>query len=251
MPPRLSIVTVTWNAREHLAATLKSVLGQTFRDLEWLLIDGGSKDGTVAKAQELCCRSWLEPKVVSEPDKGIYDAMNKGLDRAQGDYVLFLNAGDELVAPDTLERLFAQERVEDVLYAPLVLMRRGAFFKLVEVPETLAWQDMLRGMVVSHQGILFARHVAPRYDLAFRYTSDHDWCLRGLKACETRYRHDQPVVRYQGGGVSEVNFVATWKDSLAVLRRHFSPLQVASQAPRFAYQWLRYGYHRIRDRKPA
>lgn len=251
MPPRLSIVTVTYNARAHVPASLESVLMQTFHDLEWLLIDGASKDGTVEAAQELCQGSWLVPRILSEPDRGIYDAMNKGLALAQGDYVLFLNAGDELVSSDALERLFAQERTEDVLYAPLMLMRDGAFFKIADVPEALGWKDMVRGMVVSHQGILFSRRVAPQYDLSFRVTSDHDWCIRGLKACSSRYRHDQPVVRYLGGGVSEQNFRATWKDSLAVLRRHYTALEVAGQAPRFAYQWLRYGYHLWRAGRKA
>ena len=100
---RISIVTITFNAERCLQRTQDSVARQTYPYIEHLIVDGASKDGTVAIAWRYQKESRHEVVVSSEPDKGLYDAMNKGLQRATGDYVVFLNAGDALHAKDTIE----------------------------------------------------------------------------------------------------------------------------------------------------
>lgn len=99
--PLFSIITITFNAAGTLPATLKSVERQTFTDYEYLIVDGASTDGTVAIAQHSAAVS----SVTSEPDKGLYDAMNKGLRKARGCYLVFLNAGDAFHEPDTLQKI--------------------------------------------------------------------------------------------------------------------------------------------------
>src|ERR1700712_4186557 len=107
MPPTVSIITITYNAEPFLERTIQSILAQTATDYEYVVIDGASKDGTVAiiKQYEHCITSW-----VSEPDKGLYDAMNKGLHRASGQYVWFMNAGDELYDSQTLSNLLVHSQ---------------------------------------------------------------------------------------------------------------------------------------------
>jgi len=103
--PLISVITVVFQAEGLIERTLKSVCGQTLREkIEIVLVDGASKDRTVAMA-----KPFLQPTdvLISEPDKGIYDAMNKGLHAARGTFVIFINAGDELFEADTLERLLA------------------------------------------------------------------------------------------------------------------------------------------------
>ena len=100
---RISIVTITYNAQRTLQRTLDSVRSQTYPCIEHLIIDGASKDDTLQIAQQYQKESSHEVSIQSEPDKGLYDAMNKGLQRATGDYVVFLNAGDSLYAADTIE----------------------------------------------------------------------------------------------------------------------------------------------------
>ena len=100
---KISIVTITYNAARTLQRTLDSVACQTYADIEHLIIDGASKDDTVAIAERYKAASRHEVVIQSEPDKGLYDAMNKGLQKATGDYLVFLNAGDTLYAPDTIE----------------------------------------------------------------------------------------------------------------------------------------------------
>ena len=102
LQPKFSIITITYNAAEVIEPTLQSVLAQTYTNYEYLLIDGGSTDGTVAKAQ---ASGIAIAHLVSERDNGLYDAMNKGLALATGDYLCFLNAGDAFYAPSTLQQI--------------------------------------------------------------------------------------------------------------------------------------------------
>ena len=100
---KVSIVTITYNAARTLQRTLDSVACQTYADIEHLIIDGASKDDTLAIAERYQSQSRHTVVVRSEPDRGLYDAMNKGLQKATGEYLVFLNAGDSLYAPDTIE----------------------------------------------------------------------------------------------------------------------------------------------------
>ncbi|MDE6263597.1 MAG: glycosyltransferase, partial [Paramuribaculum sp.] len=103
MKPLFSIITVTYNAADTLPPTLRSVCEQTFADFEHIIIDGASKDNTVEIARTLGRKDKVT--VYSEPDNGLYDAMNKGMEKASGDYLIFLNAGDSFHSPDTLETI--------------------------------------------------------------------------------------------------------------------------------------------------
>ncbi|MCR5513368.1 MAG: glycosyltransferase, partial [Prevotella sp.] len=100
---KVSVITITYNAARTLQRTLDSVACQTYADIEHLIIDGASKDDTLQIAERYQQQSHHTVVIQSEPDKGLYDAMNKGLQKATGDYLVFLNAGDTLYAPDTIE----------------------------------------------------------------------------------------------------------------------------------------------------
>src|SRR4051812_1110497 len=97
--PVLSVITVVYNNVSHIERTLLSVLDQTYPHIEYIVIDGASTDGTLVIIEKYKDRI---AKLISEPDKGIYDAMNKGLAIATGDYVLFMNSGDEIYARETV-----------------------------------------------------------------------------------------------------------------------------------------------------
>lgn len=117
--PRVSIITVTYNAEPLLERTLQSVLAQRYADKEIVVVDGQSSDGTVAviKRHAAAIQSWI-----SEPDKGIYDAMNKGVRMATGDWILFMNAGDTFASDDVLQCLFdaVDPAQADVIYGDVV-----------------------------------------------------------------------------------------------------------------------------------
>jgi glycosyltransferase involved in cell wall biosynthesis len=197
----ITYVTITYNAAAVLQRTLDSVLVQDYPDIVHLIIDGASTDGTLAMVQDYIERSNAADnghrvQVSSEPDKGIYDAMNKGLRSLDGDYVCFLNAGDFLPSPDTVSRIvgmlqgqcsMSNGSMPAVLYGDTdIVDGEGRFLhhRRLAPPENLTWKSFRRGMLVCHQAF-YARTdfaIATPYDQQYRYSADVDWCIRVMKA---------------------------------------------------------------------
>ena len=190
----ITYVTVTFNAAAVLQRTLDSVLAQDYPDIVHLIIDGASTDGTQEMVNDYIERSnesgnGHRIQLMSEPDKGIYDAMNKGLRSLDGDYVCFLNAGDFLPASDTVSRIAAAvaESAPAVLYGDTdIVDGEGRFLhhRRLAPPENLTWKSFRHGMLVCHQAF-YARTdfaIATPYDQQYRYSADVDWCIRIMKA---------------------------------------------------------------------
>jgi glycosyltransferase involved in cell wall biosynthesis len=159
--PVFSIITVVYNSETLIEGTIRSVMAQSWQNYEYIIMDGASKDNTLLIAREYA-HKMPQIRVFSEKDKGLYDAMNKALALATGDFVLFLNSGDHLHAPDTLALIAAQITPQtDVLYGdtrvvndernPLGLMSQISTRSL---PQHLTWQHYLGGMRVVHQSFL-------------------------------------------------------------------------------------------------
>ncbi len=205
--PLISVITITYNAASTLAPTLASVEAQTFRDFEYLVIDGASSDNTVALAAN-CSRAI----VISEPDMGLYDAMNKGLHHACGRYVIFLNAGDAFSSPDTLQRYadaIAAAPVEPgIVYGQTRLVdgaRRYVGERHLRAPERLTARSFLDGMVVCHQAMMVRRDLAPDYDLRYRFSADYDWGCKVLKASPLNVYIPDYVADYLSEGLTTSN----------------------------------------------
>jgi len=190
--PVVSVITVVYNSLNLIEKTIRSILGQTYPNIEFIVIDGGSTDGTVdiIRRHEKQISWWI-----SEPDHGIYDAMNKGLAAATGNYVWFINAGDRIYATDTLEKIFddpsSQTRVPGsilrlgkIYYGDTMIVDSG-FHELglrrLRPPEILTWRSFRKGMLVSHQAIIVSRDIAPQFDPQYRHSADFDWVVRALK----------------------------------------------------------------------
>ena len=190
---KITYVTVTYQAAKVLQRTLDSVLQQDYPEITHLMIDGASTDGTLEMVNDYIERSNAANNghkvlLMSEPDNGIYDAMNKGLRALDGDYVCFLNAGDFLPAPDTASRIV--EAVSDnpaVLYGDTdIVGAEGRFLhhRRLAPPEHLTWKSFRHGMLVCHQAF-YARTdfaIATPYNQKYRYSADVDWCIRIMKA---------------------------------------------------------------------
>jgi glycosyltransferase involved in cell wall biosynthesis len=193
---RITYVTITYNAAKVLQRTLDSVLAQDYPNIEHLIIDGASTDDTLKIVDDYIARSNAaenghQIQVSSEPDKGIYDAMNKGLRSMTGDYVCFLNAGDFLPAADTASGIARQVDASGgtpaVLYGDTdIVDGEGRFLhhRRLAPPENLTWKSFRQGMLVCHQAF-YARTdfaIATPYDMQYRYSADVDWCIRVMKA---------------------------------------------------------------------
>ena len=195
--PLFSIITITFNAESTLEPTLCSVAAQQENDYEYLIVDGASKDGTVALARQYDCVT----RIISEPDRGLYDAMNKGIKAATGEYLVFLNAGDSLYAPDTLKKLhdFIGENRPDILYGETAIVdsdRRFIAMRRLKTPEKLSWKSFRMGMLVCHQAFIVRRELAPLYDLSYRFSADFDWCIRCMKKARTIANTHHTLINY-------------------------------------------------------
>ena len=182
--PKFSIITVTYNAGAVLEDTIQSVITQTYRNVEYIIVDGDSKDHTLDIINRY--REHIHT-LVSEPDKGLYDAMNKGIRLATGDYLCFLNAGDELHEDDTLQLMvhsITGTELPDVLYGETAIVdEEGHFLRMrrLSAPEDLNWKSFKDGMLVCHQAFFPRRELAEPYDLRYRFSADFDWCIRIMK----------------------------------------------------------------------
>lgn len=196
--PTITIATVTYNAEKTLPATLESVAGQTYPYIEHLIIDGCSKDQTMEQIHRYVDANTGKPcphdiHVVREPDKGLYDAMNKALEQATGDYIVFLNAGDRLHDADTLQRVFDSMQADAPLPAIVYgetdwVDHEGRFVRhrRLKAPKQLTWKKFRNGMLVCHQSFYARTDLARQepYDLDYRFSADYDWCIRLLKRAE-------------------------------------------------------------------
>jgi len=222
--PLFSVVTVTKDDLNGLKRTWRSLAAQDFHDWEWIVVDGASGDGT---------RQWLEslepgPDWSSEPDRGIFDAMNKGLDRARGRYVLFLNGGDELAGPDVLSRAEAVLGVlepEPVLaYGDAVNVDRAGreFPSPAKSPGFAPW-----GMIGRHQAMFFslAGMGGMRYSEEYNLAADYALVcvlVRDHGASDGILRLDLTVARFHLGGTGTVRRMQGLAECFRIRRRVLS-----------------------------
>lgn len=236
--PKFSIITVTYNASSLIGVTLESVLSQTYTDYEYILVDGGSTDGTV----EVAKASGMEfAHIVSERDNGIYDAMNKGISLAKGDYLCFLNAGDAFFAPDTLrtivDAIAGETELPDVLYgetAEVDINRNFVRMRRLQAPKELTWHSFKNGMLVCHQAFYARREIVPMYDLEYRLSSDVDWCIKVMKRAKKMVNVNAVVVNYLQNGLSLQYHRKSLMERFTVMSKHYGFLPTVGRHLWFA-----------------
>jgi len=203
---KISIITVCYNSAATIADAIHSVAMQTHVDIEHIVVDGGSKDNTLAIAQAIGSRV---AHVISEPDNGIYDAMNKGLRLATGDFVGFLNADDMLAAPDAVARIAAEGLLgSDVIYGDLIYVNKDRPSEVIRYWNSGAFSaDRLRyGWMPPHPTLYVRRAVLDvlgGFDLRLRIAADYDFMLRCLSKPGIRVAYLAKVlIHMRTGGAS-------------------------------------------------
>ena len=236
---KFTIVTCTFNAEHELQRTLDSVFRQSYADVEHLILDGLSHDRSVEMAQTYKQRSdeartGHEVVVCSERDSGLYDAMNKGIAKATGDYIVFLNAGDTFPSEATLEHIAHSigdgEALPGVIYGDTDIVNdEGRFLRhrRLQPPAKLTWRSFRNGMLVCHQAFYALTTLAKDnpYNLNYRFSADVDWCIRVMKEAERQHltlkNVDEVVVNYLDGGMTEKNHRASLRERFSIMRRHY------------------------------
>lgn len=224
--PKFSIITVTYNADKVLESTLQSVISQNYENVEYILVDGGSTDHTLEIARRY--KNHIS-QIISEPDKGLYDAMNKGIRLATGDYLCFLNAGDKFHENNTLQKItqtLTNEALPDIIYGETAIVdEKGDFLHMrrLSTPEQLDWKSFKQGMLVCHQAFFARRELATvrLYDLRYRFSADFDWCIRIMK--EARHLHNTrlTLIDYLNEGMTTRNHRASLKERFRIMVKHY------------------------------
>ncbi len=225
---KVSIITVTYNAAPLLSKTIESVVTQIFSDYEYLIIDGKSTDDTEGLLANYLDKYPNTINFTSEKDDGIYDAMNKGLKKASGEYVIFLNAGDTFINEDVLENIFSSAITDaDIIYGKTMLAKQSGEeiglrgeVTTRRLPIQLTKEDMKLGMVVCHQSILVKRKIAPLY-IPNNLSADIDWVINCLDRSKQTYYHDKVISKFLIGGISDQKKIKSLTDRFKVITSHF------------------------------
>ena len=204
---KLSIITINYNNAEGLRKTMESVLSQTYKDFEYVVVDGASTDSSVDVIRAYALQAeGLNLKWISERDTGIYNAMNKGIRMAHGEYLLFLNSGDFLIAADVLEKVFENECSVDILCARCNVSDNGKVIWTSNPPEKVTFGTLyLVGL--AHQSTFIRKSLFEQngyYDESFRYNADIEFWYRAIvdNGASTQ-KIDVITTDYNLDGVSE------------------------------------------------
>lgn len=222
---KLSVITVTYNAEKTLERTLKSVQEQSYPHIEHIVVDGKSKDGTVSLIQH-----YKNPKLkwLSEPDKGLYDAMNKAAAMVSGDYLCFLNAGDTFFSPETVEKMMHSfDGAPDILYGETAIVDDDGKFlhmRRLSAPKTLSWKSFKQGMLVCHQAFIVKRSLFEPYDLQYRFSSDFDWAVRMMKKSKYIHNTHLMLINYLNEGMTTANRKASLKERYRIMAKHYGQI---------------------------
>ena len=243
--PRLSILVATWNCAHQLEQFLESLATQTWSDWELLLLDNASSDGTAELVESFQQRfpSW-RVRWSSEPDSGIYDAWNRGLDLARGEYLCFIGADDTFLDAMSLECIVALT----VTQADLITARNAYCNSQGRLLRHWGfgwqWKRMRQSMNIAHPGMLVRRELFSQngpFDPTFRICGDYEWFLRLPANLRTVHTSDS-VLRVVQAGVSHTRIAQVYAETFRAQRRHLStPVSAAW----WALNWAKYGRRRL------
>jgi glycosyltransferase involved in cell wall biosynthesis len=235
---KLSIITVNYNDRKGLERTIRSVLQQTFKNYEFIIIDGGSADGS----KELI-EKWETEGIdywVSEKDKGIYHAMNKGIAVSKGEYCFFLNSGDYLINELVLDKVFAQPLKEDIVSGNVLKLRRNGLFRVVKAHAN---PTLLKLCIHSlpHQATFINRTLFSDVGLfneTFRIASDFEFFLKAVVIKHKTYHYLDIGISYfnlEGISSNSQNSELAKTESRDCLYRLFPEMAEDLMAYRYFY----------------
>lgn len=247
--PLISIITVTYNASATIGRTLESVASQTFKDYEHIIIDGASDDDTLVKIAKI--KGNERRKIVSEPDNGLYDAMNKGLGLAKGIYVIFLNAGDKFHSTDSLEIIahtIDKNEFPGIVYGQTDLVDDDGNFlapRHLTAPENLEYNDFKHGMLVCHQAFVPLRSLTPLFNTSYRFSADFEWCLRCLQQSHKNAYTYATLIDYLSTGTTTANRRDSLVERYRIMAHYYGALPTLIRHIGFAFRFI---YHKLTRR---
>jgi len=242
--PKISVITVVYNAVDLLERTIVNILAQTYSQIEYIVIDGGSTDGSLDIIKKY---SNQIDKWISEPDKGLYDAMNKGISMATGNWVWFINAGDLIYSENTSSKMFDKFGFDgDIYYGDTMLVDdqyQEIGLRRLRPPEKLTWKSFQNGMQVCHQSILVKRNLADMFDMKYPHSADFDWVIKALKKTDNIINTSMILSAFLDGGQSKQTIKPSLRERFDSMCKHYGLIpSVIRHIPisfRFIYFYLR------------
>lgn len=239
LQPLITIATVTFNASATLERTLKSVASQDYARIEHMIVDGCSTDNTLSIVQRYVEQNnnYHTIRLFCEPDDGLYDAMNKAIQNASGDYIVFLNAGDKLHDTHTISKLVKKAdwikgdySNPAILYGETDIVDEAGNFirhRRLSAPQLLTADSFKSGMMVCHQSFYVRTDLAKeeRYDLQYKYSADYDWCIRLIKKAQKRriqiVNTDMILTDYLSEGMTTKNHKKSLIERFKIMALHY------------------------------
>lgn len=225
MKPKVSIITVVFNGENIIEKTMQSVFAQTYDNIEYIIVDGKSSDNTLSIIEKYKEKISV---LISEKDKGLYDAMNKGLQVATGDYVWFMNGGDQIADAQVLAKIFSLNIDADIFYSDTALIdENGKYLSLLSeighnnAPDNLTAKSMQRGMVVCHQSFIAKRNITSPFNLKYKISADIDWVIKCLKKSKNNHKLSFCLSKFMTGGVSSKNRWRAVRERFILFDEHF------------------------------
>lgn len=197
---KITVATVCYNSANTIEETMKSVLGQTYKNVEYIIVDGASTDNTLKIVKEYETKHYIS--VISEPDKGLYDAMNKAADMATGKYILYMNSGDLFADDMAIEKMVPYlKEGHELVYGNVIRCKEDGEHLETYHGRNVPLKLALQGKMMCHQSIFTRTDIMRKYrfDLNFSITADYDFILRML--------HDKRAFKYVDVTVSKVDSI--------------------------------------------
>ncbi|MCR4589521.1 MAG: glycosyltransferase [Lachnospiraceae bacterium] len=222
----ISVITVCYNEEDHIEETIRSVYDQTFTDMEYIVKDGGSDDGTVKLVMDWERRfreKGIPFTVITGRDDGIYDAMNQAARIAKGEFVNYMNGGDVFLTPDVMERIFSGRDLSgtDLLYGDTVEEEFGELHYFRKCPELIEER-----MPFSHQSVFVRRELLEKYPFRMEYSiaADYDFLLTLHENGYVFKDSGVAVAKVSKDGTSSLNLKDTYIESLRLRKEHSLPV---------------------------
>jgi len=229
MHKKISVITINFNNCKGLIKTYDSLRIQIELKarVEWIVVDGNSTDGSIDFLHSISSEI---DKLIVESDKGIYDAMNKGLSAATGEYVWFMNSGDSFYNDLSVDRVCNAIELSkaDIIFGDTMFVSESgksigliSRLKPQKLPEHLTFKSFKYGMNVCHQSIVVRRDICTPYNLQYKLAADIDWILEILKKTKSSERVEYTLSNFEIGGSSYLHTKKAWKERFQVFSKHY------------------------------
>ena len=249
--PLISVITVVYNGKYSLEKTINSVISQTYENIEYIVIDGGSTDGSIniIKKYEDSINCWI-----SEEDDGVYDAMNKGLNLASGKWINFLNAEDIFFSNETISEIFSNKKNNKfkLIYGDWINVNKNGLNNYIKSLPYLNDNHLKYQFQMNHQSLFVKNKNIPNFDLTYKIKADYQWIIdivNRLDDKEILYL-PKPLVKYDIEGLSATALLLNLKEYIYLTKRNFGVFQVIKNSNIYIKYLMKYCLRQLKSLIP-